>query len=77
MQNYVTWYINKVLTKFFILTGNGHLRHPHRNFVDWAPSEWVRKTGMDSHFSIEQGFLTIKETGLYFVYAQVRCVQNV
>lgn len=57
-------------TKYTIL-GNGHLRHTHKNFVDWVASDWVKKTAMDSHFSMSEGIVTIKETGLYYIYAQV------
>ncbi|XP_066138757.1 uncharacterized protein egr [Euwallacea fornicatus] len=51
--------------------GNGHLRHPHRTFVDWKPSLWVERSGMMTHFEFDNGYLTIKEPGMYFVYAQI------
>ncbi|XP_066256787.1 uncharacterized protein egr [Euwallacea similis] len=51
--------------------GNGHLRHPHRTFVDWKPSRWVERSGMMTHFEFDRGYLTIKEPGMYFVYAQI------
>lgn len=59
--------------KYFLL-GNGHIRHLHKNFVDWSSSDWVRRTGMDTHFSMSEGILTIKDTGIYFVYAQVSII---
>ncbi|XP_072402187.1 uncharacterized protein egr [Diabrotica undecimpunctata] len=51
--------------------GNGHLRHPHSRFIDWKAASWVRSLGMDSHFTLNNGYLTIKDSGLYFVYSQV------
>ncbi|XP_076261544.1 TNF superfamily member 12 eiger [Rhynchophorus ferrugineus] len=51
--------------------GNGHLRHPQRTFVDWKASNWVDKTGMNNYFSFEDGYMTIKESGIYFIYAQI------
>ncbi|XP_063928607.1 protein eiger [Zophobas morio] len=51
--------------------GNGHLRHPQRTFVDWTESSWFHPLGMDRHFSLSDGILTIKESGLYFIYAQI------
>lgn len=51
--------------------GNGHLHHPNRLIVDWIAHDWVRDLGMDQHFSFNEGSLTIKESGLYLIYAQV------
>lgn len=51
--------------------GNGHLRHLSSIFVDWKPSKWVQRTGMINHFQFEEGYLTIKEPGLYLIYSQV------
>ncbi|GLV41696.1 eiger [Carabus blaptoides fortunei] len=50
---------------------NGHLAHPEGRYVDWAPSNWVQTLGMDRHFQMNNGVLTIKDAGLYFVYAQI------
>ncbi|XP_030746246.1 uncharacterized protein LOC115875047 isoform X2 [Sitophilus oryzae] len=51
--------------------GNGHLRHLQRTFIDWKANNWVEKTGMSSHFNLENGHLTIREPGIYFIYAQI------
>ncbi|XP_044257428.1 protein eiger [Tribolium madens] len=51
--------------------GNGHLRHPHTTYVDWVESDWFSKLGMDQYFSFSDGLLTVKEPGLYFIYAQI------
>lgn len=53
-------------------SGNGHLLHPNRVFVDWTANDWVSNLGMDRHFDFDEGTLTVKEPGLYFVYAQVQ-----
>lgn len=52
--------------------GNGHMRHPSKTYVDWKAKNWVDAGGMYQHFDLnEEGELTIKESGLYFIYAQV------
>ncbi|XP_050497242.1 protein eiger isoform X1 [Diabrotica virgifera virgifera] len=51
--------------------GNGHLRHPQSRFIDWKAANWVHSLGMDSHFTLNNGYLTIKDSGLYLVYSQV------
>lgn len=51
--------------------GNGHLRHLQRTYVDWTEAGWFRALGMDQHFTLTDGVLTIKDPGLYFIYAQV------
>ncbi|XP_025837416.1 protein eiger [Agrilus planipennis] len=51
--------------------GNGHLRHPNQIFADWKESDWVKPLGMNEKFDFMNGYLKIKENGLYFVYAQI------
>ncbi|KAL3289348.1 hypothetical protein HHI36_022785 [Cryptolaemus montrouzieri] len=51
--------------------GNGHLRHPKKTFVDWKESDWVESIGTGNGFDINNGIVSIKESGLYFVYAQI------
>ncbi|KAG5875312.1 hypothetical protein JTB14_022223 [Gonioctena quinquepunctata] len=51
--------------------GNGHMRHHQRTFVDWKSSDWVETLGMDAHFSFDNGYATIKASGLYLVYSQI------
>ncbi|XP_050314793.1 uncharacterized protein LOC126749159 [Anthonomus grandis grandis] len=62
---------NYILGTHTNFNGNGHLRHLHEVFVDWRLSHWVEKTDMLSHFGYHSGYLTIKEPGLYLVYAQI------
>ncbi|KAK9890335.1 hypothetical protein WA026_010432 [Henosepilachna vigintioctopunctata] len=51
--------------------GNGHLRHPQKTFVDWKESEWVGSIGTGSNFVLNNGLVTIRDAGLYFVYSQI------
>lgn len=61
-------YVNGQHSNYF---GNGHLRHPQSRFIDWKASDWVRSLGMEDHFNLNNGYLTIKDPGLYFIYSQV------
>lgn len=56
------------------MLGNGHLKHPQSTFVDWKVSDWATTAGIDAYFTMEDGILTVKESGIYFVYAQVRYI---
>ncbi|CAH0562406.1 unnamed protein product [Brassicogethes aeneus] len=61
-----------VLGRHSNFNGNGHMRHPRKTYVDWKAKHWVNSTGMDQHFYMNNGGeLTIKESGLYFIYAQI------
>lgn len=51
--------------------GNGRLRHPGGVFTDWKESNWGTDHGMDRFFKIESGVVTVPESGLYYIYAQV------
>ncbi|XP_057661736.1 protein eiger [Diorhabda carinulata] len=61
-------YVNGQHSNYF---GNGHLRHPQSRFIDWKASDWVQSLGMEDHFNLNNGYLTIKNPGLYFIYSQV------
>ncbi|XP_071872566.1 TNF superfamily member 12 eiger isoform X1 [Bombus fervidus] len=52
--------------------GNGRIRHGGSTFKAWKPSDWVNDLGMGEYFSMsDDGNVTIYETGLYLVYAQI------
>lgn len=52
--------------------GNGRIRHGGSTFKAWKPSDWVTDLGMGEYFSMsDDGNVTIYETGLYLVYAQI------
>lgn len=51
--------------------GNGHLRHAQKTYLDWKMSDWVETIGADRSFYLKNGVLTVKESGLYLVYAQI------
>lgn len=49
-----------------------HNKLPHDGDVYiGAPHPWARTLGMDRAFELNHGVLTVKEGGLYFVYAQI------
>lgn len=52
--------------------GNGRVRHPGGIYADWKPAYWVDDHAMERFFTIHQGVVTVKEHGLYYIYAQVR-----
>ncbi|XP_012225181.1 uncharacterized protein [Linepithema humile] len=53
-------------------TGNGRARHNNGIFKAWQPSNWVADLGMNNHFTLAaDGKLTVREPGLYLVYAQI------
>lgn len=61
-----------VLGQHTNFNGNGHLKHPQGNFVDWKVSDWAAPSGMDTYFTMDGGgVLTIKDSGIYFIYAQI------
>lgn len=51
--------------------GNGRVRHPGGVYADWKPAYWVNDHAMERFFSMNQGVVTVKEHGLYYIYAQV------
>ena len=40
-------------------------------FRNWTPSRWAKRLKMATKFLLEDGKLTVKSSGIYFVYAQV------
>ncbi|XP_047113911.1 uncharacterized protein LOC124792633 [Schistocerca piceifrons] len=51
--------------------GNGRLRPENKLFTDWTPEDWFHRLGMDQHFTYEGGVVTVRRSGLYYVYAQI------
>lgn len=51
--------------------GNGRVRHPGGIYTDWKASSWANDHLMERFFTMQQGIVTIKEQGLYYIYAQV------
>jgi len=57
--------------------GNGRVRHSSGIFKAWRESDWVIDLGMDRFFSLTvDGTLTVYETGLYLVYAQIHYLDD-
>ncbi|XP_071441279.1 protein eiger [Hetaerina americana] len=51
--------------------GNGRLRHPDGIFRDWRMKEWSGRFNRQHRLQENDGTLSIRESGIYFVYAQV------
>lgn len=47
------------------------MRHAGGVYQDWTEAPWVSSMGMDKHFNMQQGVVTVREQGLYYIYAQV------
>jgi TNF(Tumour Necrosis Factor) family len=44
----------------------------NRSFCDWVPAPWNKQLELHSnYFAMNNGVLTVRESGLYFIYAQV------
>lgn len=51
---------------------NGKIRHGTSVFKAWKASNWVDSLGMSQYFKMgDDGSVTVYETGLYLVYAQI------
>ncbi|KAJ4425782.1 hypothetical protein ANN_27407 [Periplaneta americana] len=50
--------------------GNGRLRHPDGKFTDWTASSWMQNLGMGQFFHLRDGVVTVRGSGIYYVYAQ-------
>lgn len=55
-----------------VRTGNGFLRHEGGVYHDWTTAPWVNSLRLDKYFSMDAGVVTVRENGLYYIYAQVR-----
>lgn len=55
----------------FILSGDGHLAHHLGMYDSWKVDSWVDNQSLNQSFSMEDGNLTVKQMGLYYIYAQV------
>lgn len=51
--------------------GNAKLRHPNKRYVDWKTTDWAESIGMRDHFKHRNGIVTVKQSGLYLIYAQI------
>lgn len=52
--------------------GNGRMHHYSDHFKNWTRDNWVENLGMDDYFQFDDGHLRFLESGLYYVYAQVK-----
>ncbi|ODN01895.1 Ectodysplasin-A [Orchesella cincta] len=54
--------------------GNGRLRNADGIFASWKPSDWMETKSADEEKNFvlnKNGVLTVKKSGLYYVYAQI------
>ncbi|GFG39251.1 hypothetical protein Cfor_00727, partial [Coptotermes formosanus] len=56
--------------------GNGRLRHPDGKFTDWTASSWMQQLGMNRFFQLHEGIVTVKDSGIYYLYAQIYYVDE-
>lgn len=62
------------LAHFGASDSNTTTQHDHLSrgqHLDWTPASWMDKLGLNSKYSLERGTVTVKEPGLYYLYAQV------
>lgn len=60
---------------FFLLADKGSsIQLKSDGLIVWKASDWVSTHGMDNFFEMRSGVLTVKESGLYLIYAQVSFV---
>lgn len=46
-------------------------------YIHWQPADWTTSHGMHRFFSMDQnGVLTVKDHGLFLIYAQVSIAQS-
>ncbi|XP_055708101.1 uncharacterized protein LOC129804631 isoform X2 [Phlebotomus papatasi] len=50
---------------------NGRLRHHDKVYTYWKPANWAANAGMEHFFTMDNGVVTVKEGGLYLIYAQI------
>ncbi|XP_047474247.1 uncharacterized protein LOC125028759 isoform X7 [Penaeus chinensis] len=67
---------NPVVTvAHFVATPANRTAHHHGVSEDvhgeWSPAAWMDKLGLNRKYSLRRGVVTVKEAGLYYLYAQV------
>ncbi|XP_063839840.1 uncharacterized protein LOC135088762 isoform X2 [Scylla paramamosain] len=48
-----------------------HGYHGAGEHLEWTPANWMDKLGLNSKYTMDQGTVTVREAGLYYLYAQV------
>ncbi|CRL03371.1 CLUMA_CG016265, isoform B [Clunio marinus] len=52
--------------------GNNKVKLNKNEYIHWQPADWINEHGMDRFFSMDPlGVLTVKDHGLFLIYAQV------
>lgn len=53
-------------------TGNNKVKLDRNEYMHWVPASWTDSHGMDRFFSMDNsGVLTVKDHGVFLIYAQV------
>ncbi|XP_050736939.1 protein eiger-like isoform X6 [Eriocheir sinensis] len=39
--------------------------------LDWTAAPWMEKLGLNTKYSVDEGTVTVREAGLYYIYAQI------
>ncbi|GAB0094243.1 hypothetical protein DMENIID0001_095040 [Sergentomyia squamirostris] len=50
---------------------NEKLKHHRGAYSYWSPANWASNYGMENYFVMKNGTVTVKEPGLYLIYAQI------
>lgn len=53
------------------VNATSHSYHGAGEHLEWTPANWMDKLGLNSKYTLDQGTVTVKEPGLYYLYAQV------
>ncbi|XP_055687140.1 protein eiger isoform X2 [Lutzomyia longipalpis] len=61
----------RLLTPHHYKKDNALLHHVTGNYDYWKPSTWAVEAGMENYFTLEEGGVTVKESGVYLIYAQI------
>ncbi|XP_076033592.1 TNF superfamily member 12 eiger isoform X2 [Oratosquilla oratoria] len=51
--------------------GSGRLRSEGSLHQGWRPAPWMERLGLNKKYKLEDGVVTVKQAGLYYVYAQI------
>lgn len=53
-------------------SGNNKVMLNKNDYIHWTPADWIDSHGMDRFFTMDRnGVLTVKDHGLFLIYAQV------
>jgi hypothetical protein len=57
-----------------VYEGEGNQKNKDGVFRQWAPARWATRMRADEEFPLDnEGRVSVKKSGLYYIYAQVLC----